>query len=140
MAINLEVGPSEHLTWTELACHDGTWYPAEWKANRAIQLAEAFELVRSASGGKPIKILSAYRTPAYNAKVTGSAKNSQHCQGRALDLRPPSHLSLDEFYSIIRTLAKTSQIRGVGKYKTFVHMDVRPGDHLALWYGAGVVA
>lgn len=138
--IDMNIGPSEHLTWKELACHDGTWYPAEWKNNRAIQLAEVFELIRSKCGNQPITILSAYRTPAYNAKVTGSAKNSQHCQGRALDLRPPAHLSLNEFYTVIRLLARSSAIRGIGKYKTFVHVDVRPGDHLALWYGAGVNA
>jgi uncharacterized protein YcbK (DUF882 family) len=140
MAIDINLGPSEHLTWTELACHDGTVYPVEWRANRAIQLGETFELIRTYAGNKPITILSAYRTPAYNAKVTGSAKNSQHCQGRAIDLRPPSHMSLDEFYSMIRGLANVSHIRGIGKYKTFVHVDVRPGDHLALWYGAGVTA
>ena len=136
--MDTNIGPSEHLTWAELACHDGTVYPSEWRASRAIQLAEVFELIRSVCGNQPITILSAYRTPAYNAKVTGSAKNSQHCQGRAIDLRPPSHLSVDDFYAKIRNLAKSSHIRGIGKYKTFIHVDVRPGDHLALWYGAGV--
>jgi uncharacterized protein YcbK (DUF882 family) len=137
--IDTSIGPSAHLSWKELACHDGTIYPNEWRTNRAIILGEAFELVRAACGNSPITILSAYRTPTYNASV-GGAKNSQHIQGRAIDLRPPPHISLNEFYSVIRIIAKTSQIRGIGKYKTFIHVDVRPGDHLALWYGAGVNA
>jgi uncharacterized protein YcbK (DUF882 family) len=132
-------GPTLHLSWKELACHNGTEYPEQWRDNRAIQLGEVFELIRSACGNKPLTVLSAYRTPTYNALI-GGAKNSQHIQGRAIDLRPPSHMSVDEFYSIIRGLAKTSAIRGIGKYKTFVHVDIRPGDHLALWYGAGVNA
>lgn len=137
----MSTGPTLHLTWKEMGCHDGTDYPQEWRDNRAIQLAEAFELIRMRCGNKPITVLSCYRTPTYNAKV-GGAKNSQHCQGRAIDLRPPAHLSLNEFYSIIRAIAKTSQIRGIGKYKTFVHVDVRPAPdgHIALWYGAGVNA
>jgi uncharacterized protein YcbK (DUF882 family) len=135
--IDLTVGPSVHLTWKELACHNGTEYPHLWRANRAIVLAGAFELIREMTGKKPITILSAYRTPIYN-DIIGGAKNSQHIQGRAIDLRPPSHMSLDDFYNKIRSLTKVSAIRGIGKYKTFVHVDVRPGDHVALWYGAGV--
>ena len=132
-------GPTPHLSWKELACHDGTIYPNEWRSTRAVQLAEVFEMIRSYCENKPITVLSAYRTPSYNASV-GGAKNSQHIQGRAIDLRPPAHMSLNEFYSVIRTLAKTSQIGGIGKYKTFVHVDVRPkpNGHIALWYGAGV--
>lgn len=132
-------GPSPNLTWKELACHNGVVYPEIWRQNRAIQLAEVFELIRSACGKKPITVLSAYRTPGYNASI-GGAKNSQHCQGRAIDLRPPSHMSVDEFYSIIRTLSKSSHIKGIGKYKTFVHVDVRPTTNVALWYGTGVNA
>jgi uncharacterized protein YcbK (DUF882 family) len=135
----MSIGPSPHLSWKELGCHDGSIYPYEWRENRAIVLAEAFELIRYSCGNHPITILSAYRTPSYNKSV-GGAKNSQHIQGRAIDLRPPSHLSVNEFYSIIRKLAPASNIRGIGKYKTFVHVDTRPGSHIALWYGAGVNA
>lgn len=142
--IDIKIGPSEHLTWKELACKDGTSYPTEWRANRAIALAGVFELIRQLCGNKPITVLSAYRTPAYNKSV-GGALHSQHIEGRAIDLRPPSGLSLDEFYSIIRLLPKTTLIRGIGKYKTFVHVDIRPAPvndpkHVALWYGPGVNA
>jgi len=130
-------GPSEHLSWAELACKDGTPYPKEWREDRAVQLAKTFEFIRAACDDKPIVILSAFRTPTYNAKV-GGVSNSQHIQGRALDLKPPAHLSINRFYAIIRKIAKGAKIRGIGKYLTFVHVDNRPGEHLALWYGQGV--
>lgn len=132
--IDLEKGPSEHLSWKELACKDGTPYPEEWKRSRALILAGVFELIRQLSGNKPLTVLSAYRTPAHNAKV-GGAKHSQHLEGRAIDLRPPAGMTVEQFYIIIRKLPNVSAIRGIGRYKTFVHVDVRPGSHLALWYG-----
>lgn len=131
-------GPSRHLAWSELACKDGTAYPVKFR-DRAFRLAAVFESIRRACGDNPIQVLSAYRTPAHNRKV-GGARNSQHVQGRALDLMPPTGYTVDTFYRLIRSLAQTSlpEIRGIGKYKTFVHVDIRPGTHLALWRGAGV--
>jgi uncharacterized protein YcbK (DUF882 family) len=139
LPIDLAIGPSVHLTWKELGCKDGTPYPNEWRSNRAIQLSGVFEHIRQVCGNKPITVLSAYRTPTYNAKV-GGAKASQHIQGRAIDLRPPNKMSINEFYSIIRLLPKSTAVRGIGKYTTFIHVDIRSGDHVALWYGPGVNA
>ena len=132
-------GPSTHLSWRELACHDGTPYPAEWVVERALPLAEAFEDVRAACGGLPIRVLSAFRTTEHNRKV-GGARTSQHVQGRALDLCPPGEMSVDAFHDIILRVARTpgSRIRGIGKYRTFVHLDIRPSDRLSRWTGSGV--
>jgi len=58
----LHYGPSPHLAWWELACNDGTPYPQEWRNNRALEPAEAFEMVRDCFGGFPIRISSAYPT------------------------------------------------------------------------------
>lgn len=129
-------GPSTHLSWSELACKDGTPYPSEWRDSRAIQLAGVFELIRSKCGDKPIQILSAYRTPSWNKKI-GGAKNSQHKEGRAMDLKPPEGWSVMAFYELIKELSKISAIRGIGRYATFVHVDIRPGGYLALWTGSG---
>lgn len=106
-----------------------------WRKDRAKQLAIEFERVRAAVG-LPLKVLSAYRTEPWNKKV-GGAKNSQHIQGRALDLRPPKGWTVDRLYKVIREIAHLpeSQIRGLGKYPTFVHMDIRPGDKLTVWQG-----
>lgn len=139
-----EKGPSSHLLWSELACHDGTPYPDVWRTGRAVQLAAVFEQAREMLGGVPIVILSGYRTEKYNASIEGSALKSQHVQGRALDIWHPLLSPRDVFVR----LRKESQagrlplLGGLGLYKTFVHMDVRPkvpANHLAVWGGQGVL-
>lgn len=131
-------GPSRHLSWKELACKDGTPYPKEFvRDGRVAQLADTFEHIRHLCGDKPIKVLSAYRTPTWNRKIGGAPK-SQHLEGRALDLRPPQGLSVLQFYNLIRSNSKEFGIHGMGLYKTFVHVDIRPTDRLAVWYGTGV--
>jgi uncharacterized protein YcbK (DUF882 family) len=130
-------GPSKHLTWSELACKDGTPYPDEWRTNKAIELAEIFEVIRKKCGSKSIKILSAFRTIEHNKSI-GGARNSQHIQGRALDLQPPEGYTVDIFYNLIKELSGVVKIRGIGKYKTFVHIDTRQSDRLVVWSGSGV--
>lgn len=135
----LTLGPSPHLTWKELGCKDGTPYPAEWRSTRAITLAREFEAVR-AIVGRPLRIGSAYRTEAHN-KAIGGAPNSQHVQGRALDLYPPTGLTVQQLYDLIRARAREhdSVIFGLGKYPAFVHMDVRPprpDGKLTAWNGS----
>lgn len=130
-------GPTPHLTWAELACKDGTAYPNEFiKDGRVFALARMFEQIRNLYD-KPIRVLSAYRTPAYNVKI-GGARNSQHCLGRALDLSPPKGVSIEKFYQNIQNHAVEFGIHGIGKYKTFVHVDIRPIKHIAYWSGSGV--
>lgn len=135
----MTLGPSDHLTWEELACHDGaeTPYPEKWRDTRLVVLARVFEVIREASGSRPIAILSAYRTPAHNEAI-GGAKGSQHVQGRALDLKH-GMLSAQKLGALIRGLADSTlpEIGGVGQYATFVHVDVRPRNngHLTTWTG-----
>lgn len=133
--------PSPHLSWAELACKDGTPYPLEWRATRARDLGIVFERIR-AIYGRPIAVLSAYRTPAHNRKV-GGAPHSQHVQGRALDLRPPKGVSVAAFQRAVRKLADDmvreghDLIGGIGYYPTFVHVDIRGGvgSPLIVWWG-----
>lgn len=134
-------GPSEHLLWTELACHDGTPYPDKWRKSRAVELAETFEDVRALLGGQPIVILSGYRTEAYNATLEGAASKSQHVQGRALDIWHPSLEPVAVWSAIHAALDRLPLLGGLGLYRTFVHMDVRPRvpeGHLAVWAGHGI--
>ena len=130
-------GPSPHLSWKELACKDGTPYPEKWRTTRAVKLATVFETIRSAFGDRPITILSAYRSPPHNRKI-GGARNSQHMEGRALDLKPPDGVYLEQFYEVVKSLALNCGIKGIGLYKTFVHIDIRPTNTIAYWKGAGV--
>lgn len=128
-----------HLTWDELACHDGTPYPAEWRESRGLPLAAEFERIRAACGDKPIRIGSAFRTVAHNHRI-GGARNSQHVQGRALDLYPPKGMTVPEFARIVREVAgrADSRLTGVGYYPSFVHVDIRPprpDGRLTVWRG-----
>lgn len=130
-------GPSAHITWAELACKDGTPYPAEFiKDGRVFQLAQAFEEIRMLYK-KPIIIVSAYRTKTYNRKVGGAVK-SQHLVGKALDLKPPKGVKISDFYDDIRFGAFTSGVRGIGRYPTFVHIDVRTSYQLVAWRGTSI--
>lgn len=130
--MTLDNGPSEHLSWKELACKDGTPYPKEYiLAGRASALAIVFEDIR-ALYNKPIQITSAYRTREYNKKI-GGARNSQHVEGRALDLKSPKGVPFKTFYNDIRNYAEAFGITGIGRYKTFVHIDIRPSKKLVVW-------
>ena len=131
-------GPSAHLTWDELRCRDRmrTAYPLDYRTDptRLPRLAEAFEQVRG-MWGVPLRVLSAYRTPAYNRQIGGAAR-SQHVEGRALDLQPPGDLTAREFFAAVVRLAAARPdlgIRYVQGYGTrgFVHIDVRPTEALA---------
>jgi hypothetical protein len=132
MAGKYSNGPSRNLSWKELACKDGTPYPKEFILDgTAGKLSNVFEGIRSLCGSKPIFIVSAYRTPSWNRRI-GGVKNSQHIKGRALDLRH-SVLNNDDFHRLIRTSARALGVVGLGKYKTFVHIDIRPSNRLAQW-------
>ena len=82
--------------------------------------------------GKPLVIESAYRSPAYNAKLRkrskGVAKHSMHMQcGRAIDFRIPG-VSMRTLRNYVRNLP---EIGGVGLYASWVHIDTR--DYTANW-------
>jgi hypothetical protein len=75
--------------------------------------------------GEPVKdVISAYRSPAYNARCPGARSNSYHMRNMALDL---------QFRSSPRRVAMVArEIRergifagGVGRYGSFTHIDTR---------------
>ncbi len=76
-----------------------------------------------------IDIVCGYRTPWSNnflrtrSAVTGVAKNSQHMQAKAIDIRVPGVQT-----STLRDIALALHGGGVGYYPTsqFVHVDVGP--------------
>lgn len=71
--------------------------------------------------GAPVKITSAYRTAAHNARVGGSP-GSQHLQGTAADIavKGASPLAVAQYAEYLMPGSG-----GIGVYGTFTHVDVR---------------
>lgn len=95
-------------------------------------LVDLLEKIRS-HFGRPVKVVSAYRTPKYNRMLKGAAKNSQHMYGNAADIKIDG-VSPKEVYDWLNTWHKG----GLGLYPTFTHIDVRNtvGRDIARW-GSG---
>ncbi len=126
----------------EYGC-DPAEYPADWREGRLRPLCKVLEEVRDACGGRPVKVVSGYRTEAYDrariaAGRTGISEHSQHHQGLAADIQvagvDPARLR-----ELVLKLHTTGRIHigGLGLYPWGVHVDIRqllqPGARLALW-------
>ena len=144
-----------HFSLSEFDCHDQerTPYPVDnkeddgrtWFQSRLVPLCNMLEVIRAVCGGHSVTITSGYRTEDHNEKLrssdgsgTGVAKNSQHVQGRAADFSIAGLAPVD-VHAVVMHLYKTGelpQLGGIGLYKGWVHVDVRPrgaDNHLAQW-------
>ena len=128
-----------HFTVEEFRCHSGEAYPAEWINERLRPLCTVLERLRDELGGRPVHILSGYRSPGHNAAV-GGAKQSQHMAGRAADITVEGVAPAEVHATLLRLFhAGAIEIGGIGIYPSWVHVDVRPrpsGGHLAQWSGS----
>lgn len=115
---------TKNFNIAEFNCHDGTPVPKELIQNVQL-LANNLQVLRDYLG-EPIKVNSGYRTPAYNAKLEGSAKNSQHLQAKAADI-VVKNKSPRKLHAIIKKLIDEGKMKqgGLGLYPGFVHYDVR---------------
>lgn len=66
----------------------------------------------------PIVLSSGYRTARRNARLPGAARESQHIHGRAGDISMQG-VSLGR----LQRLAEAAGAGGVGRYRTFLHVD-----------------
>jgi uncharacterized protein YcbK (DUF882 family) len=75
--------------------------------------------------GEPVRaVVSAYRSPAYNARCPGAASGSQHMRNVALDLQFDSRPS--KVAKAAHALRDAGKFRGgIGLYPDFVHVDTR---------------
>jgi len=111
-------------------------YPPFWYADRLTPLCKVLEVIRSAVGGKPIKVISGYRDPSYNEAINGKP-HSQHMAGRAADIViADGTVTAQGLHSMILALYNGGDIMigGLFLYGDFVHVDVReqrPTGHLA---------
>lgn len=111
---------SAHFKMSEFKCKDGTVVPSMYW-NNLQKLMNMLEEIRSAVGNRAIFIHSGYRTVSHNNKC-GGAKKSQHLTASAADIKV-SGMKPSDVYAICDRLVGSRG--GVGKYSTFVHVDVR---------------
>lgn len=125
---------TENFSLHEFRCRDGTDVPEEYMDN-VRELAENLQVLRDKIG-KPITVISGYRSPEYNKKIDG-ARRSQHMLAKAGDLIVKG-MTPDEVKAEIVQLIKDGKMKkgGVGLYTHFTHYDVRGFNRR--WYGKGI--
>lgn len=112
---NVEDGPWDYKYYTK-----ADFKPGQWTKLKRSTL-QAFERVTEAYG-KKLTILSAYRSPSYNAGV-GGAKNSMHMKGLAIDVSTAG-MSTAEKQKLL-TCAIQQGFSSIGYYQNFIHIDTR---------------
>jgi uncharacterized protein YcbK (DUF882 family) len=88
------------------------------------KLANQLQYVRDYLG-TPIHINIAYRPKWYEISK-GRSGDSQHCLGKACDIRS-KEITPWNLYNLIEDLISKGEMLqgGLGKYKTFTHYDIR---------------
>jgi hypothetical protein len=95
----------------------GMWMKMKPTLLVADQIAERL-------GEKVDTVISAYRSPAYNARCPGASKHSQHMNNVALDLVFAS--SPRKVAKVAHSLRDEGKFRGgIGLYPDFTHVDTR---------------
>jgi uncharacterized protein YcbK (DUF882 family) len=115
---------TSNFSKSEFDSKDGAEMPDNVLANVKI-VAEQLEVLRGVLN-VPIKINSAYRSPAHNAspKVKG-VKNSKHLTGKAVDIVAKGITTNYLAYKINELIFKGKMLEGgIGIYDTFVHYDI----------------
>lgn len=80
--------------------------------------------------GKPVWITNAYRAPAYNRALPGTAPYSRHMSFDAADIQ--SRATPRTLYKTLLQMRREGLYKGgLGGYNSFVHVDTR--GHNATW-------
>lgn len=117
---------SPHFKLREFINRDDEWAMVPEFIGNLKKLAERLELVRTLLGNKPIKIEDGLRSPARNARLKNSAKQSFHLLGMAADFTVPG-MSNPEVQRILRKARLAKQLGGgFGVYDGHTHVDIGP--------------
>lgn len=115
----------DELTVSETAARRGMDNTPDNDALMDLKRLAAFlEQVREVVG-KPIKINSAYRSPAVNASVGGS-RTSQHCKGQAADIRVNGMTPDQVVRAIIKAKLPFDQV--IREFDSWTHVSIAPKD------------
>lgn len=106
--------------------------PPEAHWNNIARTARMLDEIRTRLGA-PVRILSCYRSPAYNACV-GGARNSLHGKFNAVDWRCDSGTAAD-WQRVAQEVRRSNPefAGGIGRYRSFCHVDTRGSN--ADWTG-----
>jgi putative chitinase len=109
----------DELTHTDHRKLDNT--PDAQELANLQRLAEFLETVKTALGGKPVMINSAFRSKAVNDAV-GSRDTSQHRQGLAADFRVPGMVPDAVVRAIIAANLPFDQI--IREFDAWTHISI----------------
>lgn len=115
---------SEHFTLEELTHTDHRQFdnaPNDAEMANLVRLADFLEEVKSALGGKPVMINSAFRSKQVNDAV-GSKDTSQHRIGCAADIRVPGMTPDEVVKTIIASGLGYDQI--IREFDRWTHLSV----------------
>jgi hypothetical protein len=142
--INYVLQPKDSSRWNSLGLPTYTWHaaPAGYACKDGKEslkfhygTALAFEKLTKMWGKGKFSITSAYRTPAYNARISGAAKHSLHMAGRAIDVDLGNIGSSQSALAAFGKMAVKCGFVGFGIYysSNFIHIDTGTG---RTWNGA----
>ena len=107
------------LTHTDHRTLDNT--PNESELANLQRLAEFLEQIKSALGGKPVMVNSAFRSKQVNDAV-GSKDTSQHRRGCAADIRVPGMTPDQVVRALIATQLPFDQI--IREFDAWTHISI----------------
>ena len=113
-----------HFTLAELTCTDHRSLdntPNAQELANLQRLAEFLETMKTALGGKPVMISSAYRSKAVNDAV-GSKDTSSHRLGLAADFRVPGMTPDAVVRALISAKLPFDQI--IREYDSWTHISI----------------
>lgn len=123
----------QHFSWKELlfkgasnATHGNNTDPPQNVYSKVVPLVRVLDEIRSRIGG-PVRLLSVYRSPAYNSAV-GGVSGSRHMEFDAADLQAtePGFGSSLDWFRIAKDLRNEGLFQGgIGLYESFIHVDTR---------------
>jgi hypothetical protein len=122
---------TEHFTLAELTHTDHRQFdntPNDRELANLVRLAELLEQVKSALGGKPIMVNSAFRSKQVNDAV-GSKDTSQHRLGCAADIRVPSTTPDQVVRAVIAAGLPFDQI--IREFDAWTHISVPNSEGLS---------